>query len=106
MPNFSKFSHDNSFLTAPSSTGNTKTSTASSTYNQWVLENNGSNKYMIVNAATGYVLAPSGNTANSGSSVVATGKTGSTAQVKIRLMANVNFDLTIELLIMAIKEHI
>lgn len=72
--------NDNSFLTAPSSTGNTKTSTASSTYNQWVLENNGSNKYMIVNAATGYVLAPSGNTANSGSSVVATGKTGSTAQ--------------------------
>jgi DNA polymerase-3 subunit delta' len=27
-------------------------------------------------------------------------------KVKIRLMANVNFDLTIELLIMAIKEHI
>lgn len=72
--------NDSSYLTAPSSTGATTTSSDSSTYNQWVLVNNGSNQYMIVNAATGYVLAPSGNSASSGASVVATGKTGATAQ--------------------------
>lgn len=69
-----------SLVTAPSSTGSVTAATNSSKYNQWVLVNNGSNKYMIVNAATGYVLAPDGNNATSGAKIVATGKTGATAQ--------------------------
>lgn len=68
------------FVTAPSSTGNTTAVSTSSQYNQWILKNNGSNKYLIVNTKSGYVLAPSNNNATNGATVVTTGYTGDTSQ--------------------------
>lgn len=72
--------NNSTLVTAPSSTGNVTASSTSSKLNQWVLVNNGSNQYMIVNASTGYVLAPQNNSATSGAYVTATGQTGATAQ--------------------------
>jgi len=72
--------NNNSFVTAPDSTGTVTAQTASSKSNQWVFVNNGSNQYMIVNAATGYVLAPQNNSASDGAYVITTGYTGATAQ--------------------------
>lgn len=67
-------------ITAPSGAGSASLSSTSSTLNQWVLMNDGSSNYMIVNAQTGYVLAPADNNATSGAALVATGKTDSPAQ--------------------------
>lgn len=67
-------------ITAPTGTGNVSANVKSSKYNQWTLVNDGSNKYMIVNAKTGYVLAPVNNKAVNGAKVVATGKTGASSQ--------------------------
>lgn len=67
-------------ITAPSGTGSVSFNSASSALNQWVLMNDGSSNYLIVNAQTGYVLAPAGNNAASGAAIVTTGKTGATAQ--------------------------
>ena len=72
--------NNNSLVTAPSSTGNLTAQTSSSKSNQWVFMNNGSNQYMIVNVATGYVLAPQNNSVSGGAYVTTTGKTGATAQ--------------------------
>lgn len=71
---------NNNYLTAPNSMGNISENATSSKYNQWILMNDGSNRYMIVNSATGYVLAPNGNVASNGTKLVSTGKTGSSAQ--------------------------
>lgn len=72
--------NNSTYVTAPSSTGNVTASSTSDELNQWVFVNNGSNQYMIVNAESGYVLAPSGNSATSGAYVTATSNTGATAQ--------------------------
>jgi pectate lyase len=72
--------YNNQFITAPEGKGTVSLNSTSSTFNQWVLMNDGSGKYMIANAKTGYVLAPADNNAASGAALVATGKTGATAQ--------------------------
>lgn len=72
--------YNNKLITAPEGIGAASLNDASSTLNQWVLMNDGSGNYMIVNAKSGYVLAPADNNAASGAAIVATGKTGATAQ--------------------------
>lgn len=52
----------------------------SSTRNQWVLHSAGKDYYQIVNAASGCVLAPTGNTAVSGADLVATSSPNGSAQ--------------------------
>ncbi len=68
------------YITSADGTGNVSYNSKSQKLNQWILVNNGSNKYMIVNAKTGYVLAPYNNNAVNGAKIVTTGKTGSTSQ--------------------------
>ena len=72
--------NNNQLITAPQGAGTTSLNGTSSTLNQWVLMNDGKGNYMIVNAQTGYVLAPANNNATSGAAIVTTGKTGATAQ--------------------------
>lgn len=67
-------------ITASESAGTASLNGTSSTLNQWVLMNDGSGNYMIVNAQTGYVLAPADNNATAGAAIVTTGKTDAAAQ--------------------------
>lgn len=71
---------DGNKVTAGSLNSTVTTNSTSSDYNNWVIQKVGSDYYRIVNMATGYVLAPSGNSASSGASVVTTGSTSTNAQ--------------------------
>lgn len=67
-------------LTAPEGAGSVSFGSASSVFNQWVLENDGNNNFLIINAKTGYVLAPANNKATSGAAITTAAKTGAKAQ--------------------------
>lgn len=72
---------DGKYLTASSSNNSSVTaSSESSNYNKWKIIKMGSDYYRIVNKATGYVLAPSSNTASSGANIVTTGSVDNNAQ--------------------------
>lgn len=72
--------YDGKYVTAGSLNGSVSSNSNASDYNNWVINKVGSDYYQIVNKATGYVLAPNGNNASSGTTVVTTGTTGSNAQ--------------------------
>lgn len=73
--------NDGKYLTASSSNNSAVTaSSESSDYNKWKIIKMGSDYYRIVNKATGYVLAPSSNTASSGINIVTTGSVNNNAQ--------------------------
>lgn len=71
-----------SFLTAGTSSSEASVTAGSnsSTMNQWVLQKSGNDAYQIKNVASGSVLAPNGNTAGSGVSVVVTGSPSGSSQ--------------------------
>lgn len=73
---------DGAFVTASSTSANAavKSSTTASTANRWKLIKKGGDYYQIINAASGYALAPTGNKALSGASVVVTGVADNNAQ--------------------------
>lgn len=73
---------DGAFVTASSSSANAavKSSTTSSTANRWKLVKKGSDYYQIINAAGGYALAPSGNSASNGRAVVTASVASNNAQ--------------------------
>lgn len=73
---------DGAFVTASSTSVNAsvKSSTTASTANRWKLVKKGGDYYQIINAASGYALAPTGNKASSGASVVVTGVADNNAQ--------------------------
>jgi pectate lyase len=72
---------DGKYLTASSTAANANiiSSQTSSTSNKWKIVKKGSDYYQIVNEASGYVLAPSGNNVSSGNKVVVTSNSGNTA---------------------------
>lgn len=72
--------YDGNYVTAGSLNGTVTTNATASDANNWVIQKVGSDYYRIVNVATGYVLAPSGNSAYDGASVVTTGSTSTNAQ--------------------------
>ena len=72
---------DGQYVTGSSSINNTVSSNSTaSTANRWVLQKVDSDSYLIVNSETGYVLAPTNNTASSDASVVTTGVADTKAQ--------------------------
>lgn len=87
---------DGSYLTAETSSleASVSADSNSSTSNQWVLQKSGSDSYQIKNVASGAVLAPNGNTAESGASVVVTGSPNGSSQywklVPVQTDANSN----------------
>lgn len=72
---------DGQYITASSNVNsNVYSNATASSSNRWVLEKVGSDYYRIINKATGYVLAPTNNSASSGAAVVTTGVTSNNAQ--------------------------
>ncbi|MBQ8821277.1 MAG: RICIN domain-containing protein [Lachnospiraceae bacterium] len=71
---------DGNYVTAGSLNGTVTANSTASDSNNWVIQMVGSDYFRIVNVATGYVLAPSGNSASSGTKVVTTGSTSNNAQ--------------------------
>lgn len=71
---------DGAFVTASSINATVKSNAAASTSNRWKLVKKGEDYYQIINAANGYALAPTGNKASDGASVVVTGVASNNAQ--------------------------
>lgn len=73
---------DGHFLSADGAYADASITAASnsSALNQWVLHKAGNDAYQIINAASGGVLAPSGNNAAAGASVVAASRTSGNSQ--------------------------
>lgn len=71
---------DGAFVTASSLNAAVKSNAASSTSNRWKFVKKGEDYYQIINAANGYALAPTGNNASAGTSVVVTGVANNNAQ--------------------------
>lgn len=73
---------DGSYLAADTASSEAAVSadSNSSTLTQWVLQKSGNDSYQIRNVASGAVLAPNGNTAQSGASVVVTGRPNGNSQ--------------------------
>ncbi len=76
------YTSDGAFVTAASASANAavKSGTTASTLNRWKLIKKGGDYYQIINAASGYALAPTGNKASNGTSVVVTGVAADNAQ--------------------------
>lgn len=72
--------NDGKYVTGQGANSTVTSNGTASDSNNWVIQKVGSDYYRIVNSATGYVLAPSGNNAYNGASVVTTGSTNSNAQ--------------------------
>ncbi len=71
---------DGTFVTASSINTTVKSNATASTSNRWKLVKKGEDYYQIINAANGYALAPTGNNATNGASVVVTGVANNNAQ--------------------------
>ncbi len=71
---------DGAFVTASSLNATVKSNATGSTSNRWKLVKKGEDYYQIINAANGYALAPTGNNASAGASVVVTGVANNNAQ--------------------------
>lgn len=71
---------DGAFVTASSLNAAVKSNATASTSNRWKLVKKGEDYYQIINAANGYALAPTGNNALAGASVVVTGVANNNAQ--------------------------
>ncbi len=74
--------NDGAFVSASSVSSNAavKSSATASTLNRWKLIKKGGDYYQIINAASGYALAPAANNAVGGASVVVTGVADNHAQ--------------------------
>ncbi len=72
---------DGSYVTGGSSNNSAvSSSSTSSTANRWMISRVSSDTYRIINAATGYALAPANHSASDGTSVVTTGIASNNAQ--------------------------
>ena len=71
---------DGAFVTASSLNATVKSNATCSSSNRWKLVKKGEDYYQIINAANGYALAPTGNNASAGASVVVTGVANNNAQ--------------------------
>lgn len=71
---------DGAFVTASSLNATVKSNATGSVSNRWKLVKKGEDYYQIINAANGYALAPTGNNASAGASVVVTGVANNNAQ--------------------------
>ncbi len=71
---------DGAFVTASSLNATVKSNATGSASNRWKLVKKGEDYYQIINAANGYALAPTGNNASAGASVVVTGVANNNAQ--------------------------
>ncbi len=73
---------DGSYLTAETASPDASivSNSKSVALNQWVVHKAGSDSFQIINVASGYVLAPYGNTARSDASVVATSSPSGNSQ--------------------------